>query len=155
MRRIVFLSLWLATSPFLAADGQTVSNAGGGDAEIFAVVEGFHQALGRGDGSAAMAFLASDAIILESGDSQTRDEYEREHLREDIEFAKAVPSTRSPSKVQREGACAWTTATSETAGRFKGRSINSKGTESMVLTHTSAGWRIRAIHWSSHAVRAK
>lgn len=137
------------------ADGQTAAAGAGSDAEIVAVVEGFHRALARGDGSAAMALLAPDATVLESGDSQTRAEYERHHLREDIEFAKAVPSTRSSPEVRKEGPCAWTTATSETAGSFGGRAIPSKGTELMVLTQTPAGWRIRAIHWSSHAVRAK
>lgn len=131
------------------------SDQGADSTAIIAVVESFHRALAKGDGPAAMALLAPDAMILESGEAQTREEYERAHLREDIEFARAVPGVRSAPTVRQEGPVAWTTMNSEAVGSFKGRAINSKGTELMVLTQTPAGWRIRAIHWSSHSVRSK
>src|SRR6266508_4185603 len=47
---------------------------------IAAAAEGFHRALAQGDRAAALALLAPDAAILESGHLQTRAEYEREHL---------------------------------------------------------------------------
>src|SRR5438094_622123 len=51
-------------------------------AAIVAAVEGFQGALAQGDRAAALALLAPDAAILESGHFQTRTEYEREHLGE-------------------------------------------------------------------------
>ena len=121
------------------------------DAEaIIATVNGFHDALRRGDAKAAMELLAPDVVILESGSAQTRAEYAREHLAEDIAFVKAVPGTRSKLSIKQEGNAAWTTATTQSVGTFNGREINSAGVELMVLTKTELGWRIRAVHWSSH-----
>src|SRR6266545_7845574 len=124
-------------------------------AAIVAAAEGFHRALAQGDRAAALALLAPDATILESGHLQTRAEYEREHLGEDIAFARATTTTRSPLAIQQEGNAAWTTATSRTTGTFNGRKIDSTGVELMVLTKGEAGWRIRAIHWSSHEAKEK
>lgn len=118
-------------------------------AAISATVEGFHRALGRGDRAAALVLLAQDAAILESGESQTREEYEREHLDEDIAFARSTTTERSGVKIQQQDNVAWVTATSRTTGRFNGRRIDSAGVELMVLTKSDSGWRIRAIHWSN------
>jgi len=49
------------------------------------------------------------------------------------------------------GDAAWATSTTETAGTFQSRPIDSIGTELMVLSRETGGWRIRAIHWSSRA----
>ncbi|MFL5385010.1 MAG: hypothetical protein ACJ8GN_21020 [Longimicrobiaceae bacterium] len=48
------------------------------------------------------------------------------------------------------GEVAWAASTSTTQGEFRGRAINSEGAELMVLTRERGGWRIAAIHWSSH-----
>ncbi|MEP6602806.1 MAG: DUF4440 domain-containing protein [Spartobacteria bacterium] len=113
-------------------------------------VETFHGALRRGDSAAALALLAADVMVLESGSAQTREEYASEHLAEDIAFVKGVPGTRSKVVVKQEGNVAWTTASTESVGKFNGHEINSVGVESMVLTKTESAWLIRTIHWSSH-----
>ena len=118
---------------------------------IAATIAGFHNALGKGDGAAALAFLAPDAQILESGHRQTREEYESEHLAADIEFARVVPSTRGALIVRQEGNTAWATSTSVSKGQFRGRAVDAENAELMVLAKTDDGWRIRAIHWSSHS----
>jgi hypothetical protein len=120
---------------------------------ITGAVNAFHAALAEGNEGAAVTLLAPDVQILEEGARQSRDEYLHEHLGADIAFAKAVPSKRSAMIVRQEGTTAWTTATTESKGTFMGREINSAGTELMVLSQTPEGWRIRAIHWSSHANR--
>ncbi len=125
------------------------------DKTIIAAVEGFHEALRRGDAEAAMKLLAPDATILESGASQTREEYAREHLGEDIAFAKATSSTRLTVNVGQEGKAAWTTSTYRTSGSFEGKPIDSIGAELVVLTQTPEGWRIRSIHWSSRKAAAQ
>jgi ketosteroid isomerase-like protein len=130
----------------------SVSSAAPNDeqsAEPLSTVHAFHAALTRGDGKAALALLSEDAVILESGSAQTRDEYAREHLSEDIAFAKAVQTTRANETVREEGNVAWTTTTTRTRGNFNGRKVDSVGVELMVLTKDAAEWRIRAIHWSS------
>jgi ketosteroid isomerase-like protein len=118
-------------------------------AEVARTVERFHQALAQGDSAAALSLLAPDATILESGGSETVAEYRSHHLPADIEFARAVPGTRSPIRVTGRGDAAWAVSTSITSGAFRGRPVNSSGAELMVLTRTADGWRIAAIHWSS------
>src|SRR6266487_3693138 len=97
--------------------------------------------------------LAPDAIILENGSAESRDEYQQHHLAEDIAFSRAVPSKRSVWAVHIEGDVAWIASTSRANGAFESRAVNSAGTELMVLTNSAAGWRIRAIHWSSHQLK--
>ena len=112
----------------------------------------FHDALARGDSVAALAILASDVTILESGDLETRDQYRSHHLPADIGFARAIPSGRTVQGVTVHGNAAWVSATSVTTGTFNGRAINSAGAELTVLSRSSVGapWQIRAVHWSSH-----
>jgi ketosteroid isomerase-like protein len=121
-----------------------------GAASVEAVVEKFHSALASGDANAAMELLARDAIILESGSAETREQYQQHHLADDIAFSRAVQNKRSTLTVEIEGDVAWVVSTSRSKGSFHEREINSVGTELVVLTKSAEGWRIRAIHWSSH-----
>ena len=116
---------------------------------VAATIARFHQALATGDSATAVSLLAADAVILESGESETRDQYVQHHLGEDIAFAKAVRTERDPIRVAVRGDAAWAAGTSKARGEFGGRQINSTGAELMVLTRTPNGWRIAAIHWSS------
>ena len=125
----------------------------GDSAAVATVVAKYHEALARGDSTAALALLADDAVILESGGVETRAEYRAHHLPGDINFAKAVPSTRENVTVKVHGDVAWMTATSTTKGEMNGRAINSTGAELMVLVRTASGWKISAIHWSSRNSR--
>jgi len=146
-----------ATVPVtLSAQGHDPSHhsaAGGDSAAVAQTVERFHRALAAGDSSAALALLAPDVVIQESGDQETRAEYRSHHLAADIEFARAVRSQQGPFRVRVRGDAAWASSTTTTQGEFRGRAINSAGAEMMVLTREPGGWRIAAIHWSSHARR--
>jgi len=124
-------------------------------ASVAKVVNGFHLALSAGDSAGARSLLASDAVIIESGGVESRSEYRSHHLPEDIQFANAVASKRATLQIRVEGSSAWTVGMSTTQGQFNGRTINSAGAESMVLTKQSAGWRIRSIHWSSRNRRTR
>jgi ketosteroid isomerase-like protein len=119
-------------------------------AAVANTIQRFHAALAAGDSAGAMALLAPDVEVLESGDRETRAEYRAHHLAADIEFARAVRSQRGPVRVRVRGEVAWATTTSVTRGEFRGRAVDSAGAELMVLVRTPAGWRITAIHWSSH-----
>ena len=142
--RLTRLVVLLALVSALVSEASTEESA-----PIAAVVDAFHAAVQRGNGKAAMELLAPDAVVLESGVSQTLEVYEKHHLAEDIAFASATKTEGSPLIVKQEGNVAWTTASSKTTGTFKGRKIDSAGVELMVLTKDNSGWRIRAIHWSS------
>ena len=120
---------------------------------IATAVSSLHNALARGDRTAAMASLAPDAQIVESGHHQTRAEYESEHLAADIEFAGAVPSTPGAMIVRQEGGVAWTTGTSTCKGTFRGKAVDTENAELVVLVKTNDRWQIRAIHWSGHTHR--
>jgi ketosteroid isomerase-like protein len=118
-------------------------------AAILTTVTAFHAALAAGDSAAALALLAPDAVVLESGEMESRDEYAAHHLAVDIEFSRAVPSQRVATLVRHEGAVAWVATTTTARGTFRDRAVASQGAELMVLSRTGAGWRIRAVHWSS------
>lgn len=114
-----------------------------------ATVTAFHAALAAGDSTGAVALLAPDVAILESGGRETLAEYRSHHLPGDIRFARNVPAKRPALQVTVVGDVAWAVGTSESAGSIDGRSIESLGAELAVLSRMTSGWRIRAIHWSS------
>jgi ketosteroid isomerase-like protein len=123
-------------------------------ADVVAVVTRFHSALVAGDSAAALALLSPDMLILESGAVETRVEYRAHHLPADIDFARALPSTRVTVRIQVLGDAAWVVSTSLTQGQANGRQVNSAGAELVVLSRTATGWQIRAIHWSSRNRRS-
>ena len=122
-------------------------------AEVVQVVSRFHAALAAGDSALVASLLAPDAVILESGGIETRDQYLGGHLRGDIAFAQAVPRQPGPLTVRVNGDVAFVWSTSIMQGDYRGRAINSLSAELMVLVRTAAGWQIAAVHWSSRARR--
>jgi ketosteroid isomerase-like protein len=149
MRIHLFVLLWAASA--LPA----VAQPAGDEAGARAAASGFHAALTAGDAAKVMALVADDALFLEAGAVETRAEYEKDHLPADIAFEKGVTIKRSPLRVVVAGTAAWVTSTSEYAGSYQGRKVDSIGTELMVLSRGDAGWRIRAVHWSSRPRPAK
>ena len=117
------------------------------------VVERFHAALAAGDSGAAAALLDTGAVILESGDLETRAEYLAHHLPADIEFARAVRGVRQLRRAEERDGTAWVVSTSRSTGQFEGRAVDGDGAELVVLARSANGWRIVAIHWSSHRHR--
>lgn len=138
-----FVTLVFEVSPNTAAPQAADSAA------VVRALEAFHAALATGDSTAALRLLAPDAIILESGGSETVAEYRAHHLPADIAFARAVPATRTLRRVVVTGDAAWVASTSTVRGEFRGRAINSTGAELVTLRRTGGGWQITAIHWSS------
>lgn len=126
----------------------------GDSAAVVEVIERYHTALAAGDTATAMSLLAPDAVVLESGGIESREEYRSHHLPADMAFAKAVPRERGPIQVRVNGNTAWAASTSVTQGTFRDREVNSQGAELMVLRRTDNGWRIEAIHWSSRNRRS-
>ena len=153
--RSLFLALAMLVSPAanVVAQDATALKTSADSIEVAKVVRAYQQALGAGDSATALRLLTADAVILESGGMESREEYRSHHLPSDIEFARAVKSTDGPLSVKVRGDVAWVASTSTAEGQFRGRPVNSLGAELMVLTRTAEGWRIAAIHWSSRSRR--
>jgi ketosteroid isomerase-like protein len=117
--------------------------------DVLAVLTKFHASLAAGDSVTALALLAPDVLILESGGVETRAEYRTHHLPADIEFARAVPSTRTVVSLKVVGSAAWVVTTSVTKGQHNGRAVSSAGAELTTLHKGMKGWEITVIHWSS------
>jgi len=154
LRRLA-LAMLLLSSPSLGSQQLQAQQTSPGDsAAVVEVIERYHAALSAGDTATAMSLLSPDAVVLESGGIESREEYRSHHLPADMAFARAVPRERGPIQVRVNGNTAWAASTSVTQGTFRDREINSQGAELMVLRRTDAGWRIEAIHWSSRSRRS-
>ena len=133
--------------------GSAQSSTARDSAAVVSVIDRFHAALAAGDSTTAMSLHAADAVILESGGVETRAEYQSHHLPGDISYATTMKTARGSVRVTVRGDVAWASTTSTTMGESRGRQVNSLGAELVVLTRTSEGWRIAAIHWSSRNQR--
>lgn len=122
--------------------------------DVAATVHAFHAALQAGDSAAAMNLLAPDVVIQESGAVESRSVYAGHHLPGDMRFAQALPGVRSAQRVVVAGDVAWSTSASTTKGTYRDRQVNSAGAELMILSRSNGVWRIRAIHWSSRALKS-
>jgi ketosteroid isomerase-like protein len=141
-RWVVFVALGLS--------GCTATPLPPDEAGVTATLEAFYAAVKKGDGQAAMALIAPDAVFLEGGRLETRQEYEENHLPADIEFEREVDGKRGPIDVTFEGNVAWAIATTEYEGTFQAEPVNFVSAQLMVLSRdASNAWRIRSIHWSS------
>lgn len=123
-------------------------------ADVVAAVAKFHASLVAGDTAAVLALLAEDVTILEGSRAETKAAYRAGHMGGDMAYAKAVPSKRTVTSVKVSGDWAWMTSSSTTEGEYRGRQINSTGSELVVLSRANGVWTIRAVHWASQARRA-
>jgi len=152
--RVPSIALVMVLCFAMTLGAQIVAPPGAADAsDVASVVAGYDRALRTADSATALSLLTDDAVILESGGSETREEYRSHHLPSDIQFAQAVQSTRSPLRIKVLGDVAWVTSTSSVQGMFRDRPVNSVGAELMVLNRLPGGWKIAAIHWSSRTRR--
>ena len=136
-----------------AGSGTTIVPPVNDSAAVVAAVTRFHAALAAGDSGNALALLTDDVTILESGEAETKSDYRTHHVRADMEGARSLPGQRTTIAVRLQGDVAWVTTSTSTRGTYHGRPVNAVGAELMVLSREAGGWRIRAIHWLSHARR--
>ena len=114
-----------------------------------AVVDSFSAALQRGDSLRALRLLHPDLVVYESGVAEDLAHYRSHHLAADIAFLRQVRSRTIRDQLTVSGAMALYTREYRSQGTWRGKPIDSTGTETLVLVRTSE-WRIRHIHWSSH-----
>lgn len=114
------------------------------------VVNGFHAALTRGDTAAALALMAEDVVVFESGGvEQNRTEYAAHHVEADAAFSAAVARKLVSREVGQAGNMAWVMSIEQVTGTYRDRPINSRSVETMILRQVDGQWRIAHIHWSS------
>ena len=147
-------SRWLPPlALLLAAFAPAAVAAQADETAVAATVDAYHSALASGDSTTALALLADDVTILESGGVEDKEHYRSGHLAGDMRFAQAVERDRGEVTVRIVGDIAWAWSTSVTQGRMGEREINSQGAELMVLQRVDGEWLIKAIHWSSRTRR--
>lgn len=112
-------------------------------------VAAFKEALRAADSATALALLHPDVRIYEGGVAETKEEYRSGHLGADMAFLGAVSSETTWDEVVNGGGMALYTSRYRARGEFRGREVDSHGTETIVLVPTDGGWKIRHIHWSS------
>lgn len=113
-------------------------------------VTAFHAALASGDTAAALALLAEDVIIYESGNVESsRAEYASHHLKADAAFSAAVKRTLTSRSQGKTGDAAWVLSVETLSGNYRDRAVNSRSVETMMLRQIKGQWRITHIHWSS------
>lgn len=154
--RLILATSLLAIAPLVAtaqSPAVPIVAAMSADAQEAAkAVDAFHAALAKGDGMAAAALLADDALIYESGYVEhSKAEYAAHHAGADAAYAAAVPSKLTNRSGVADGAFAWIASESRTTGRYKDKPVDRVTTETMILRRTADGWRIIHIHWSSRA----
>jgi len=121
------------------------------DADVQAAMESFYAAILAGDGEAAMRLIAADAMFVESGMVETRDQYEQNHLPRDIEFEGKFTGerTREIMRSDIDGDLAWLLANTHYDGMFEDFPLEFDSLQLMVLSHKSGEWLIESVHWSS------
>ncbi len=154
--RLVLTASLLAMTPFVATaqnTGAPIIAAMSSDAQEAAkAVDAFHAALRKGDGAAAAALLADEALIYEGGHAErSKAEYASHHAGADAAYAAAVPSKLTHRSGVADEGLAWIASESRTTGKYKDKPVDRVTTETMILRKTAEGWRIVHIHWSSRA----
>jgi ketosteroid isomerase-like protein len=138
-----------AHEPEVAAQS-AVSAAVVDSATPVGTVTAFHSALARGDTAMALELMAEEALIFESGGvERSRAEYASHHLTADAAFSAAMTRTLVDRTSGGGGDSAWVTSIETVTGTWRGRAINSRSLETMVLRRINGHWRITHIHWSS------
>jgi uncharacterized protein (TIGR02246 family) len=121
-----------------------------------ATVDAFHAALASGNTRGALDLLAEDVLIFESGGvERSRAEYASHHLAADAAYSAAVKRTLVSRTHGEAGDAASVTSVETIVGTYRGRAINSRSVETMLLRKAAGHWRIVHIHWSSKDVTPK
>ena len=120
--------------------------------EAARTVDAFHAALARGDTRGAAAYVADDALIFEEGGAErSKAEYAAEHLGADAQFSRSVTSLAERRTGRADRDFAWIASEGRTTGTFRGKAVDRRTTETMILRRIGKGWKIVHVHWSSAA----
>jgi ketosteroid isomerase-like protein len=136
------------------AGARTAAASDAATQPALAVVERFERALADGDRTAALAQLAPDLRVFESGHVEnSRDDYAASHLDADIEYLKTVRTTLKSRNATATADSALVLSETEVRNERDGKSTTRAGLETIALRRTREGWRITHIHWSSREIK--
>lgn len=135
-------------------DVNTASGGGHSHAKpdsAIGVLDSFHHALEEGRGKQALQYLAEDAIILEGGHAETREEYASGHLASDMAFLAAIDSTRLSREVRKSASGNQMTVVTRNRlrGSFRDKELDSVSSETALLEQREGAWKIVHLHWSN------
>ncbi|MCG2583915.1 nuclear transport factor 2 family protein [Massilia sp. TS11] len=117
-------------------------------------LDAFHAALQSGQRNEALARLAPQVLIYESGYTErSREAYASHHLGDDIAFARETQRKRLQQSVSLGEQLAVVTEESETSGSYKGKAVHSFDLETAVLEKQNGRWVITHLHWSSRKAK--
>lgn len=148
-----FFPIVVAAALCVAQMRASAQSTGTDSSAAVATVEGFHSALAARDSVRAVALLANDALILESGAIQSRAEYLSHHLGADMAAMQGSKGVRTVVAVRVVADAAYIVSKTLTPASGAEGSTPSESAELMVLSKTALGWSIRAVHWSSRRRR--
>lgn len=115
-----------------------------------AALDAFSAALARGSAADAKGWLLPNVTIFESGSLQgSREEYERHHMHEDIEFLKGRDIQRLARTTEEAQSVAWVSSYYRMRHRASEASADVLSDETAILIRTEDGWRIRHLHWAA------
>ena len=119
------------------------------DRPTYAVIA-FHAALSSGDKQGAIALLAPDVLIFESGGAErSREEYASHHMNSDMAFLQQMQRDVTSQDESVKGDTAWVVTETRIHGRYKDDDINLVSIETALLERGEDGWKIVHLHWSS------
>ncbi len=147
MRHLTYFILLVITPAAAQHDAQ--HHHADDEAEVLSTANQFTAAIAAEDRSALESILSPDALILESGGIETREEYFGHHFGADAEFLAAMTREPLDRTIHIEGDIAWVASVTRLRGTFRERDLDLDSAELLVLRRTPEGWRIAAVHWSS------
>ncbi len=151
LRKFLFVLTALITANVAVTQSAVAQSAD--SVAVVAAVERFHGALAASDSALAVSVLADDALVIESGAIQSRAEYLGHHLGADMKASQGSKGVRSVTNVTVVGTMAYVVSKTETPASGAEGSTASELVELMVVSKSTNGWKIRAVHWSSRRRR--
>lgn len=150
MPNVVLSSLLL---PILVAAQSPSPNA---TAAVRAAIETYRQAMNNRDLAAMRQVFHPDLLVFEMGGvNRGRSDYLEHHLGPELKELKSWKTGPANTAIEVDGKLAVAIADfTYEATMLNGKTSRGVATETLVLALTPDGWKIRHLHWSSHAVKA-
>ena len=120
-----------------------------------AAVAAYHQALLRLDVQALAALFHPDLLVFEAGGvDRGRGAYLEQHLGPELKELERWEFGEPRTEWIEHGTLAVAQRTFDYTATLKsGKVRRGRATETLVLQLDTGGWRIRHLHWSSHAIK--
>ncbi len=120
------------------------------DSLAIAHVDRFAKALQQGDVQGVRNALAKNVLIYESGGVEASlEEYASHHMGADMKFLAGMETELLSRHEFTEGNMAVVTTLTRMRGMYRGKTVDNRSTETLVLNRIEGQWKIIHVHWSS------